>query len=100
MGIGISIENLDDAELSDGEDQIVYRACAGKLVQTRLDRLRRAAKSQSIAEEGAGKSEVGTRHTNLVGFSAWKAGDTKRVAEAKTLIDLGIHIGFEPVPQA
>jgi hypothetical protein len=98
MRTGIGIKNIDDTELSDREDQIVRRACTGELVQAGLDLFFGSAQSHSIAEKGARKSGVGSGRTDLIGFSAREAGNPQGVAETKTLIDLGVHIGFQPIP--
>jgi len=73
---------------------------AGELVQAELDWLLRATEPQSIPEEGPREAKIGRGHSDLIRLSARKPGDSQRVAESKTLVDLGIYIGFEPIPQA
>ena len=58
----------------------------------------RTTQSQSIADKGSGKSKVWRGHAYFICFPARKSGDAEGVAEAKTLIDLGVHIGFQPIP--
>ncbi len=45
VSIGIGVKNIDDAELSDCEDQVVRQPCTGQLVQTGFDLFLRAAQS-------------------------------------------------------
>src|SRR5580700_6576522 len=86
----IGVKDVRDAELADREYPAVGTAISGQLVCPCLNRFAIAVQVECFAYEKALQSQVGLILADLVGFATRKAGEAKRVVQAKPLIDFRI----------
>ena len=91
MSVFVVVEDVGDAEFSDRYHQAVGRLATGELIDAGINLLRFAAKIDGLTDECALQSRVGVSKTDLVGFTARVAGDSERVANAKSLIDFRVE---------
>src|SRR5580704_71125 len=100
VGVFVGVENVGDAEFTDGEHQAVRRLRAAELVGRSIHLFRIAAEIDGLADEILGNSRIGHRGADLVGLAARESGDAQRRAQAETLIDLRIDPKLGALPQA
>ncbi len=70
------------------------------MVGTVFDFLFRPAETDGEAPESARRLVIGVAPADFISLAAREAGDAQRVAQAETLVDLGIDIEFDAVPGA
>ena len=96
------LEEVDDAKPADRQHQPVRTARARELIEVGIDLLAVATEIDGLAQKGALNTRIGIRRTELVGFGTQKACNAVRIAQAESLIDLGVgpELGAPPQPHA
>src|SRR5262249_5897282 len=96
---GDGVENVGDAEFSDGQDQTIAGLRTAHLVDAGLDLISVAAEIDNLADKGARYPEIRIGVADFIGFAAGESRNAQRVAQSKALIDLRVDPELGAFPQ-